>query len=89
MGGRLSWAPQLLWVPDCGPWPRSGELVEVGALSPDADHQVVGGHDCRVDLRVGTEELLSEASDPERESSRVRRSPIKGARSLGPNVSSR
>lgn len=88
MGGWLSGAPKLLRGPDFGPWPRSGGTEEVGALQ-EADHQAVGGCDCRDDLRWGREVLPSEASEPEWERFRLRRSPVKGARSRGPNLSTR
>ena len=61
------------------------------ALKPEPAevHQAVGGHLGRDDLRRGMELLPSEASEPEWECSRVRRSPVKGARSRRPIRSSR
>lgn len=88
MGGWFSWAPVLIWVPDCSPRPRSGGATEVGALQ-GADHQALGGRLGRDDLRLGMEVFPSETSEPEWESSRFRRSPVKGARSRGPNRSTR
>ena len=63
-------------------------MTEEGALL-EADHQAVGARLGRDDLRMGVEMLPREASEPEWESSRFRRSPVKAARSRGPNRSLR
>ena len=71
-----------------GAEPVSLLLAAAGAI-PSEVHQAVGVHLGRDDLRRGMVVLPSEASEPEWESSRFRRSPVKGALSRGPNCSSR